>query len=67
MPWQYRDFAAMRLEDIVGYRYVVETVCLSVEDGQFRREVMGRTATDVIPVVAAAPVGSTGAEVGDHE
>lgn len=51
MPWLYRDFGAYPLSDVVAYRYVVETVCLSVENGELRRDVLARTATDPIPVV----------------
>ena len=41
-PWMFREFNRLRIEDIVGYKYVVESVCLSLKDGQLQRDVRKR-------------------------
>ncbi len=42
-PWVFTAFNRLRLEDIVGYRYVVESVCLGLENGQLQRDVRKRS------------------------
>jgi hypothetical protein len=42
-PLLYRDFNRLGVDDIVGYRYVVESVCLRLEDGHLVRDVHKRT------------------------
>jgi hypothetical protein len=42
-PWLFTEFNRLRIEDIVGYRYVVESVCLSLKDGELQRDVRKRT------------------------
>jgi hypothetical protein len=41
-PWVFTEFNRLRLEEIVGYKYVVESVCLTLEGGQLRRDVRKR-------------------------
>ncbi|MEO0957127.1 MAG: hypothetical protein AAFY66_01455 [Pseudomonadota bacterium] len=53
MPGRFTDYATLSLEDITAYRYVVETVCMTVEDGQVVRRVMARTESDDIAVDTA--------------
>eukprot|EP01013_Petalomonas_cantuscygni_P043245 TRINITY_DN8010_c0_g2_i1.p1 TRINITY_DN8010_c0_g2~~TRINITY_DN8010_c0_g2_i1.p1 ORF type:complete len:571 (+),score=75.19 TRINITY_DN8010_c0_g2_i1:1778-3490(+) len=50
MPVRYKGFEALNMEDIAGYRYNVETVCLNWQDGAFKRDVLVSTKTDIIPV-----------------
>jgi len=50
MPVRYKGFEALNLENIAGYRYNVETVCLDWQDGAFKRDVLVSTKTDIIPV-----------------
>ncbi len=38
-PWLFTPFNAVPIEDIVGYKYVVELVCLSLKDGKLHRDV----------------------------
>ncbi len=45
MPWRFRDFETADVKDIAAYYYRVETVCLSWENGEFKRQVLTRTAT----------------------
>ena len=42
-PWVFTEFNRLKLEDIVGYRYVVESVCLDLRDGQLQRDVRHRS------------------------
>lgn len=42
-PWVFREFNNLKLEDIVGYRYVVESVCLDLRGGQLQRDVRHRS------------------------
>jgi len=42
MPWLFKDFEELELDEIVAYQYITETVCLSVEDGEFQRNVLVR-------------------------
>ena len=41
-PWVFAEFNRLRLEEIVGYKYVVELVCLTLEGGRLRRDVRKR-------------------------
>ena len=41
-PWMFREFNRLNIEDIVGYKYVVELVCLTLRDGQLVRDVRKR-------------------------
>jgi hypothetical protein len=41
-PWLFREFNRLRIEDIVAYKYVVESVCLTLRDGQLVRDVKKR-------------------------
>ena len=41
-PWVFREFNRLNIEDIVGYKYVVESVCLTLRDGQLVRDVRKR-------------------------
>ena len=41
-PWVFTEFNRLRLEEIVGYKYVVDSVCLTLEDGRLRRDVRKR-------------------------
>ncbi|WP_290496889.1 hypothetical protein [Hyphomonas sp. UBA4494] len=50
MPVRYKGFEALNLENIAGYRYNVETVCLDWQDGAFKRDVLVSTKTDIIPI-----------------
>ncbi len=42
-PLMFADFNRLSIDDIVGYRYVVESVCLSLKDGMLVRDVRKRT------------------------
>ena len=42
-PWVFREFNRLKLEDIVAYRYVVESVCLDLRDGELKRDVRLRS------------------------
>ena len=46
-PWLFTEFNRLRIEDIVGYRYVVESVCLSLREGHLRRDVRKRTEVPI--------------------
>jgi hypothetical protein len=46
-PWLFTEFNRLRIEDIVGYRYVVESVCLSLRDGVLQRDVRKRTEVPI--------------------
>jgi hypothetical protein len=41
-PWVFTEFNRLRLEDIVGYKYVVESVCLTLKNGALERDVKHR-------------------------
>jgi hypothetical protein len=43
-PWVFTEFNRLRIDDIVGYKYRVESVCLSLENGHLVRDV--RKASD---------------------
>jgi hypothetical protein len=42
-PWVFTEFNRLRLEDIVGYKYVVDSVCLTLRNGVLVRDVKHRT------------------------
>src|SRR5262249_44206067 len=42
-PFMFRDFNRLSMADIVRYHYVVESVCLHLEDGHLVRDVHKRT------------------------
>jgi hypothetical protein len=42
-PLAFRAFNSLRMDDIVRYRYIVESVCLSLENGRLARDVRLRT------------------------
>jgi hypothetical protein len=41
-PWVFTEFNRLRLEEIVSYKYVIESVCLTLEGGRLRRDVRKR-------------------------
>ncbi|WP_133289907.1 hypothetical protein [Dankookia rubra] len=41
-PWVFTEFNNLRMEDIVGYKYVVDSVCLTLRDGALVRDVKKR-------------------------
>lgn len=41
-PFVFRDFNRLNIDDIVGYKYVVESVCLTLRDGALARDVKKR-------------------------
>jgi hypothetical protein len=41
-PWVFTEFNRLKLDDIVGYKYVVDSVCLSLRDGALVRDVKNR-------------------------
>jgi len=42
-PMVFADFNALKIDDIVGYRYRVDSVCLSLKDGRLNRDVRKTT------------------------
>ncbi|MGH6979594.1 MAG: hypothetical protein ACREFC_00155 [Stellaceae bacterium] len=42
-PLMFTDFNRLKIDDIVGYRYRVESVCLGLHDGVLARDVRKRT------------------------
>lgn len=50
-PWMFKEFNALSMDDIVGYHYVVDSVCLGLKDGHLTRDVRKTTDTpiDVAP------------------
>jgi hypothetical protein len=42
MPWEFSEFHDLDKRRIVGYRYVVESKCLSFEDGRPQAKVLAR-------------------------
>jgi hypothetical protein len=42
-PLVFREFDRLQMEDIVGYKYVVESVCLILHNGGLVREVKNRS------------------------
>jgi hypothetical protein len=41
-PFVFTDFNRLKLEDIVGYEYVVESICLDLRGGKLVRNVKKR-------------------------
>lgn len=41
-PFMFEAFNRLTMNDIVGYRYIVDSVCLSLEEGRLRRDVRKR-------------------------
>ncbi|MFL5333210.1 MAG: hypothetical protein ACJ8H8_08500, partial [Geminicoccaceae bacterium] len=41
-PWVFTEFNRLKLDDIVGYKYVVDSICLSLRDGALVRDVKNR-------------------------
>lgn len=41
-PWAFREFSRLNIADIVGYKYLVESACLTLRDGQLVRAVKKR-------------------------
>jgi hypothetical protein len=46
-PWLFEDFNALSMDDIIGYRYVVDSVCLGIKDGRLTRDVRKTTETPI--------------------
>jgi hypothetical protein len=41
-PGLFTEFNNLSIDDIVGYKYIVESVCLGVKDGKLTRDVKKR-------------------------
>jgi len=48
-PWMYPEFNKLRMDDIVAYHYVVDSVCLSLAEGKLVRDVRKRTDVRIDP------------------
>jgi len=50
-PLMFGEFNALSMDDIVGYHYVVDSVCLGLQDGRLTRDVRKSSdhAVDLIP------------------
>jgi hypothetical protein len=48
-PWMYPEFNKLRMDDIVAYYYVVDSVCLSLAEGKLVRDVRKRTEFRIDP------------------
>ena len=48
-PWMYPEFNKLRMDDIVAYHYVVDSVCLGLKDGRLTRDVRKRTDVRIDP------------------
>jgi hypothetical protein len=46
-PLMFREFNSLSVNDIVGYRYTVESVCLSLHDGRLARDVRKRSDYEI--------------------
>jgi hypothetical protein len=42
-PWMYTAFNGLKMDDIVGYEYVIDSVCLNLRDGKLVRDVRKRS------------------------
>jgi hypothetical protein len=42
-PWLFTEFNNLRIDDIVGYEYVMDSVCLTLKDGRLARDVHKRS------------------------
>lgn len=47
MPWEYEEFNNLDLDDIVAYRYSIESVYLGYENGVFTRSVIRENHHDI--------------------
>lgn len=48
-PWMYPEFNKLTMNDIVAYHYTVDSVCLSLKEGQLARDVRKRTDYRIDP------------------
>lgn len=48
-PWMYPEFNKLRMDDIVAYHYVVDSVCLNLAEGKLVRDVRNRTDYRIEP------------------
>jgi hypothetical protein len=46
-PWVFTDFNRLNIDDIVAYKYVIDSVCLSLDDGRLVRNVRKRDEYEV--------------------
>lgn len=46
-PFVFRQFNQLSIDDIVGYKYVVDSVCLDVDHGRLKRDVRKHTEFDI--------------------
>ena len=49
-PFAHQAFGQLNLRTVVGYRWVVDSVCLSLVDGRLQRRVIKRSVYDLGPV-----------------
>ena len=52
-PWMFPSFNRLKMDDIVRYYYVVDSVCLSLENGRLKRDVKKRWAMPIEPTRAS--------------
>ncbi|MGY0575766.1 hypothetical protein ACTGJ9_035940 [Bradyrhizobium sp. RDM12] len=48
-PWMFPEFNKLRMDDIVAYHYVVESVCLNLVQGKLVRDLRKRTDHRIEP------------------
>ena len=41
-PWVFTEFNRLKIDDIIGYKYVVDSVCLDLKGGALQRNVKAR-------------------------
>jgi hypothetical protein len=46
-PFVFREFNSLKIDDIVGYKYVTDSVCLSVANGRLVRDVRKRDEFEI--------------------
>ena len=46
-PWVFLPFNDLSISDIVGYKYVVDSVCLSMDHGRLKRDVKKHTEYEI--------------------
>jgi len=46
-PFVFTEFNRLRIDDIVAYKYVVESVCLSLDNGKLVRDVRRQNEYEV--------------------
>ena len=46
-PLVFRQFNALSIDDIVGYKYVVDSVCLGMDHGRLKRDVKKHTEYEI--------------------